>query len=149
VERLFVAGHSQKMDRQECLSYSAGEMTVRYQNVQEIEAVVAGFEDYTTSKDAFTHSSHLTVGAYYLLNSPPSVAFEKMRAGLLRFLDHHSVDCAKYNEQVTRAWLEQIQNVIEQSGSDASLVWLTNAVLEQLSAFRLPIEATSEVDPKS
>ena len=124
-------------------------MTVRYHNVQEIEAVVVGFEDCTTPKDQFTHLSHLTVGAYYLHTSTHDQAFEKMRSGLFRFLDHHGVDRSKYNERVTRAWLEQIQNVIEQSDSDASLVWLTNAVLEQLGAFRLPIEATSEVDPKS
>ena len=61
-------------------------MTVRYQNVQEIEAVVAGFEDCTTSKDAFTHLSHLTVGAYYLQTSTQDIAFEKMRVGLFRFL---------------------------------------------------------------
>jgi hypothetical protein len=112
-------------------------MTVRYQNVQEIEAVVAGFEDCTTSKDAFTHLSHLTVGAYYLHTSTQDVAFEKMRSGLFRFLGHHGVDRSKYNERVTRAWLEQIQNVIEQSGSDCSLVSLTNAVLERLGTFRL------------
>ena len=124
-------------------------MTSYYKDASEIEEVVAGFENCTTAKDAFTHLSHLTVATYYLLNSTPAAAFEKMRAGLFRFLDHHRVGRLKYNERVTRAWLEQIQNVIQQSDSDASLVWLTNAVLEQLGAFRLPIEATSEVDPKS
>ena len=120
-------------------------MTFRYQTVKEIEAVVAGFEDCTTPRDQFTHLSHLTVGAYYLHTSTPDIAFEKMRSGLFRFLDHHGVDRSKYNERVTRAWLEQIQRVIEQSDSNSSLVSLTNAVLEQLGAFRLPIEATSEV----
>lgn len=124
-------------------------MTGYYKDASEIEEVVAGFENCTTAKDAFTHLSHLTVATYYLLNSTSAAAFEKMRVGLFRFLDHHGVGRSKYNEQVTRAWLEQIQNVIQQSDSDASLVWLTNAVLEQLGAFRLPIEATSEVDPKS
>lgn len=123
-------------------------MTGYYKDASEIEAVVVGFEDCTTAKDAFTHLSHLTVGTYYLLNSTSAAALEKMRVGLFRFLDHHGVDRSKYNEQVTRTWLEQIQNVIQQSDSDASLVWLTNAVLEQLGAFCLPIEATSEVDPK-
>jgi hypothetical protein len=125
------------------------EMTGYYKDASEIEEVVAGFEDCTTAKDAFTHLSHLTVATYYLLNSTSAAALEKMRVGLFRFLDHHGVGRSKYNEQVTRAWLEQIQNVIQQSDADASLVWLTNAVLEQLGAFRLPIEATSEVDPKS
>ena len=124
-------------------------MTGYYKDASEIEEVVAGFEDCTTAKDAFTHLSHLTVATYYLLNSSSAVAFEKMRVGLFRFLDHHGVGRSKYNEQVTRAWLKEIQNVIQQSDADASLVWLTNSVLEQLGAFRLPIEATSEVEPRS
>ena len=124
-------------------------MTGYYKDASEIEEVVAGFEDCTTAKDAFTHLSHLTVATYYLLNSTSAAALEKMRVGLFRFLDHHGVGRSKYNERVTRAWLEQIQYVIQQSDSEASLVWLTNAVLEQLGDFRLPIEATSEVDPKS
>ena len=112
-------------------------MSVHYQNFQEIEAVVAGFEACTTPKDGFTHLSHLTVATFYLHTSTPELAFEKMRVGLFRFLDHHAVDRSKYNERVTRAWLQQIQNVIEQSDSASSLVSLTNIVLERLGTFRL------------
>ena len=119
-------------------------MSFHYQNVQEIEAVVAGFEACTTPKEGFTHLSHLTVATFYLHTSNFEIAFEKMRAGLFRFLDHHSVDRSKYNERVTRAWLKEIQTVLNQSGSDASLLSLTNTVLERLGTFRLPMEATDQ-----
>ena len=119
-------------------------MSFPYQNVQEIEAVVAGFEACTTPKDGFTHLSHLTVATFYLHTSNLEIAFEKMRVGLFRFLDHHSVDRSKYNERVTRSWLEEIQTVLNQSDSDASLLSLTNTVLERLGTFRLPMEATDE-----
>jgi hypothetical protein len=123
-------------------------MTDHYQNVQEIEAVVAGFENCTTPKDGFTHLSHLTVATFYLYTSTPQLAFEKMRFGLFRFLNHHGVDLSKYDERVTRAWLKEVQNVIEHSDPDSSLVSLTNIVLTRLGTFRLPVEANDEVDPK-
>ena len=66
-------------------------MGIHYQTAQEIEAVVAGFENCTTANEQFTHLSHLTVAAYYLCTSTPDETFEKMRFGLLRFLDHHGV----------------------------------------------------------
>ncbi len=70
-------------------------MKDHYQTEQEIEAVVAGFEKCTTRKSEFTHLSHLTVAVYYLRNFDAGQAFQKMRAGLFRFLDHHGVDRVK------------------------------------------------------
>ena len=119
-------------------------MTMHYKTLQEIEAVVAGFEACTTPKEGFTHLSHLTVGSFYLHTSSPEIAFEKMRVGLLRFLDHQGVDSAKYNELVTRAWLREIQKVINQSDPGTSLLSLTNTVLERLGSFRLPTQAHDE-----
>ncbi|MGH9930697.1 MAG: hypothetical protein ACREA9_15925 [Pyrinomonadaceae bacterium] len=119
-------------------------MADHYQTEQEIEAVVAGFENCTTSKDKFTHSSHLTVAAYYLCTSTPVETLEKMRFGLLRFLDHHRVGRAQYSDLVTWAWIKQIQNVIQQMDDESSLVAVTNAVLEQLGHYRLTLEGQRE-----
>ena len=110
-----------------------------YQTTQEIEAVVAGFENSTTAKDEFTHLSHLTVAAYYLCSSTPDETFEKMRFGLLCFLDHHGVGRAKYSEHVTRTWIEEIQNVIEQIEPNLSLLAVTNAVLDRLGDSRIAV----------
>ena len=116
----------------------------RYQSEEEIVAVVSGFENCTTSKEGFTHLSHLTVATYYLCNSNPDETFEKMRFGLLRFLDNHGVGRAKYKDDVTWAWIRKIQSVIEQMDDDASLVAITNAVLERLGDFRIPREDEPE-----
>jgi hypothetical protein len=110
------------------------------QTEQEIEAVVAGFEQCTTGIDEFTHLSHLTVAVYYLRRSAPDETFQKMRSGLLRFLDHHGVGRTKYKEQLTRSWITLIQTVIEQMDRDLSLVTVTNAVLERLGDLRIPFE---------
>jgi hypothetical protein len=60
-----------------------------------------------------------------------------MRFGLLRFLDYHGVGRGKYNDRVTWAWIDQIQSVVAQMGHGASLVAVTNAVVEQLGNYRL------------
>ena len=115
-----------------------------YQTAQEIEAVVAGFENCTTTKDEFTHLSHLTVATYYLRTSTPDETFEKMRLGLLRFLDHHRVGRAKYNHRVTWAWIKQIQNVIEQMAPNLSLLAVTNNVLDRLGDSRIAVARDDE-----
>jgi hypothetical protein len=115
-------------------------MKDHYQSEHEIEAVVTGFEECTTGKDEFTHLSHLTVAVYYLRQSSSDQAFGKMRSGLFRFLEHHGVGRAKYNEQVTLAWLSLIQGVIEQMDPGLSLLAVTNAVLERLGNSRIPVK---------
>jgi hypothetical protein len=116
------------------------EMRDHYQNEQEIAAVVAGFEECTTAPDKFKHREHLTVAAYYLRDSTPEQAFERMRSGLFRFLDHHGVGRAKYNEQLTLSWITLIESVIEQTDPNLSLLAVTNIVLERLGDSRMSIE---------
>jgi hypothetical protein len=115
-------------------------MNDHYQTEQEIDAVVAGFEQCTTGKSDFTHLSHLTVAVYYLRHSSPDQALQKMRGGLFRFLDHNGVGRAKYDEQLTRSWISLIQDVIEQLDPKLSLVATTNIVLERLGDSRIAKE---------
>ena len=114
-------------------------MRDHYQTAQEIEAVVAGFENCTTAKEKFTHMSHLTVATYYLCTSTPDETFAKMRFGLLRFLDHHGVGGAKYSDRVTWDWIKEIQSVIEQMDPSLSFLAVTNAVLARLGDSRIAV----------
>lgn len=119
-------------------------MSDHYQTEQEIEAVVQGFESCTTAKDKFKHREHLTVAVWYLRNSTLEQAFEKMRSGLFRFLDHHGVGRQKYKEGLTRSWLKLVQNVIEQMKPDLSVIEVTNIVLERLGDRRAIFQYDSE-----
>jgi hypothetical protein len=112
-------------------------MKDHYQTEKEIDAVVAGFEQCTTGKDEFTHLSHLTVAVYYLHHSTPDEAFQKMSAGLFRFLDHHGVGRTKYSEQLTRSWIALVQGVIEQLDPKLPLPAITNTVLARLGDSRI------------
>ena len=115
-------------------------MPNQYQSESEIVAVVSGFENCTTGKEEFTHLSHLTVGTYYLCHSTTEEAFQKMRAGLLRFLGHHGVDPSKYKDRLTHAWIKEIQRVIEQTEAGSSLVAITNMVIQRLHNSRITAE---------
>ncbi len=104
-----------------------------YKSAKEIEAVVSGFEECTTARDEFNHLSHLTVACYYLRTTTLEEAVTKMRTGLFRFLDHHKIDRAKYDEELTRNWFALLQSVMEKAKADDPLVTITNAVIDQLS----------------
>jgi hypothetical protein len=112
-------------------------METHYQTENEIEAVVLGFESCTTGRDCFRHREHLTVAVVYLRESTPPQALEKMRAGLFRFLDHHGVGRAKYDEKLTWAWLKLIQSAMDELNPNLSLLEMTNVVLERFSDARL------------
>lgn len=107
-----------------------------YKSEAEIEAVVKGFEDCTTDKEAFTHREHLTVAVWYIRNSP-EIALENMRNGLLRFLSHHQIDQGKYKEDVTVAWMNLTTKTLAELESDISLLEATNAVVARLIKSRL------------
>lgn len=112
-------------------------MPNRYQNEKEIEDVVQGFETCTTGKDEFTHQEHLTVAVWYLRTSDHQQALEKMRSGLLRFLNHHSVGSAKYKESLTVSWMSLIETTLEGLHPELPLLDATNIVLERLGNSRL------------
>ena len=116
-----------------------------YGTEQEIATVVEGFERCTTTKEEFTHLSHLTVATYYLCDSTPEESFQKMRFGLLRFLNHHGVNPAKYSDSVTLAWIEKIREVREGMDDDSSLLEIVNTIIARLGHSRLKIEGSREV----
>jgi hypothetical protein len=61
-----------------------------------------------------------------------------MCSGLLRFLDHHGVGRAKYDEQLTMKWIRLIHDAIEEMNPGLSLLDVTNIVIDRFSSFRVP-----------
>ncbi len=107
-------------------------MDSQYQTEAEIESVVRGLESCTTGKGDFPHRKHLAVAVWYLRNATVEQAFEKMRASLLRFLDHHGIGRKIYQEELTRAWINLVQSEMEKLDPNLSFVTLTNTVIERL-----------------
>ncbi len=108
-------------------------MENNYKTEAEIEAVVQGFESCTTGKDDFPHSKHLVIAVWYLRNSTVEQAFERMRAGLLRFLNHHGIGQGIYKEELTRAWVSLVHEKLESLDADLPLVIVTNTVIGRLT----------------
>lgn len=119
-------------------------MKQNYENESEIEAVIEGFESCVTAKGDFTHRSHVTVAVYYLHNASQTEATEKMRAGLLRFLDHHGVGRAKFLKTLTIFWIRTVWAFLERLDQRLPLLEMTNAVIDSLGDSRLVFEYYSE-----
>ena len=101
----------------------------RYESEDKIENMVRAFEVCETGADDFHHAQHLAVAVWYLHTMDRDAALDRMRAGLLRFLDHHGVDKGKYSETITVFYVDKIVETLDQIGRDTSLVEKCNAVL--------------------
>ena len=101
----------------------------RYQSEDEIEKVVRGFEACETGADDFHHSEHLAVAAWYLHTMDRDAALDRIRAGLLRFLNHYEGNTSKYSETITVFYIDKIVEKLSQMGPEVSIVEKCNAVL--------------------
>jgi hypothetical protein len=101
----------------------------RYQSADEIEKVVRDFEACETGADDFHHSEHLVVAVWFLHTMERDAALDRMRAGLLRFLDHYEGDTSKYSETITVFYIDKIVEKLNELGPEVSVVEKCNAVL--------------------
>ena len=102
----------------------------RFHSKEEIENVVRGFETCQTDADDFRHPQHLAVAVWYVHTMDRDSALDRMRSGLLRFLEHHGVDKGKYRETVTVFWIDKIAEKLNELGPDVSVVEKCNTVLD-------------------
>ena len=102
----------------------------RYQSEDEIENVVRGFEACETGADDFRHPEHLVVAVWYLHTMDRDAALDRMRSGLLKFLNHYEGNTSKYSETVTVFWIDKIAEKLDQIGPELSLVEKCNTVLD-------------------
>lgn len=101
----------------------------RYESEDEIVSVVRAFEACETGTDDFRHPHHLAVAVWYLHTMDRDAALDRMRAGLLRFLDHHGVDKGKYSETITVFYIDKIVEKLSEIGAEVSVVEKCNTIL--------------------
>ena len=101
----------------------------RYESEDEIENMVRAFEACETGADDFHHAQHLAVAVWYLHTMDRDAALDRMRAGLLRFLDHHEGDTRKYSETITVFYIDKIVEKLSQMGPEVPIVEKCNTVL--------------------
>lgn len=105
-----------------------------YDSEEKIERLVRDFESCAIKAADFHHREHLIVTVWYLQTLSRAEVVEKMRSGLLRFLDHHGVDRKKYSEEVTVFWVDALASHLEGMGSETLLVEKVNQILLSFSS---------------
>ena len=105
-------------------------MSRLYESEPQIEQIVRGFETCATPAADFHHREHLTVAVWYLQTLSRRDTVARMRAALLRFLDHHGVDRGKYSEDITVFWVDTVAKQLEGIGPQASLLEKCNQVID-------------------
>jgi hypothetical protein len=101
----------------------------RYESEDEIENMVRAFEACETGADDFHHAQHLAVAVWYLHTMNRDAALDRMRAGLLRFLDHYEGDTSKYRETITVFYIDKIIEKLNELGPEVSVVEKCNKIL--------------------
>jgi len=101
-----------------------------YQSENDIEKMVRAFETCETGKDDFKHRDHLVVAIWYLHTMDKQAALDRMRTGLLRFLEHHGVRTEKYSESITVFWIDRLAKRLNDLGPGVSLVEKCNQIIE-------------------
>jgi hypothetical protein len=105
-----------------------------YDSEEEIERLVRDFESCAIAKTDFHHREHLTVAVWYLQTLSRGEAVDRMRAGLLRFIEHHGVDPKKYSEEVTVFWVDAVASRLEGMGSETQLLEKVNQIILSFSS---------------
>ncbi len=120
-------------------------MSFLYESEQQIDQVVRGFETCTTPAGDFHHREHLTVAVWYLQTLSPRETVARMRAALLRFLDHHGVNRGKYSEDITVFWVDAVARHLEEGiGEQASLLEKCNQVIGAFVSPKAPTSRNAE-----
>jgi hypothetical protein len=81
-----------------------------YSSEEEIRSLVEAFEACTLPRDCWTHTAHLTVGLWYLIQDSSNAAYF-IRQGIQRYNAAHSIESTPnrgYHETITLFWIRLI-----------------------------------------
>jgi hypothetical protein len=111
-----------------------------YHGTNEIEALVAAFEDTTLPYPQWTHGAHLTVGMWYRLWYGGDDAVHRVRAGIRRYNAAHANEPMRvgYHETMTRFWLWMIGDYLGRTPIVGSLADLANGLIAACVDRELP-----------
>lgn len=106
---------------------------MKYENENEIRAVVESFENGTISRGDWRHAEHLTVALYYVSKHDNETALSKMRDGIFNLLRVFEVDLTvemPYHETLTVFWLRTVSDFAKLN-KDCSLIEICNKLIEK------------------
>lgn len=104
-----------------------------YRSPDEIERLVAGFEDCTLSRASWTHQAHLTVALWYLAGYSGEEATAQIRNGIKRLNAANGVQTTRtggYHETITLFWIWAVSRYLLLTDARSSIVELANGLIE-------------------
>jgi hypothetical protein len=106
---------------------------VTFRTTEEILALVRRFEDCTLPREEWTHSAHLTVALWHLLQFDWPEAVARVRRGIKRYNAAHGIvttPTGGYHETLTLFWLRTVRAFLEAERNEArALVHLANELI--------------------
>jgi hypothetical protein len=108
---------------------------MRYEDDEEIEKLVAAFEDASIARDVWKHAEHLVVALYYASKyHNVETATDRMRDGLFNLLgEGFKVDLTKempYHETLTVFWMRTVDE-FSRSTNGIPLHEKANSLIEE------------------
>ncbi|MBS1796490.1 MAG: hypothetical protein JSS81_21750 [Acidobacteria bacterium] len=83
---------------------------MKYENENQIAAMVAAFENGTIADADWRHAEHLIAAYHYLSKHDFETALGKMRDGILNLLKAFGADSSKYHETLTVFWMRTVDD---------------------------------------
>jgi hypothetical protein len=80
----------------------------------------SAFESFTVAPSQFNHEAHVRLAYIYLVESDVESAVQRMREGLLNFIEHNGIPRSKFHETITRAWVLAVRHFMNKSPSTSS-----------------------------
>ena len=77
----------------------------------------SAFESCTVPPSQFNHEAHVRLAYIYLVESGVEPAVQRMREGLLNFIEHNGIPRSKFHETITRAWVLAVRHFMDKSSS--------------------------------
>ena len=105
-------------------------VTMTYTSLEQIEGLVGRFEAVSLSPGEWNHTTHLTIGLWYLLHHPEYEAAARTIDGIRAHNRLHGVQQGSdrgYHETVTLFWLAVTRRFLDREGRGDCTLDLMNA----------------------
>ncbi len=120
---------------------------VIYESTEQLEHLIAGFENGTYPKEQWTHQAHLVMAVWYLSRLDVAHATEVIRNGIKNYnvaVGGENTDTGGYHETITLFYIWFVNKFLAQARPENSLVENTNNFCTQHGDKNLPFQYYSK-----
>ncbi|WP_258003981.1 hypothetical protein [Fischerella thermalis] len=115
----------------------------KYQTVTQIENLITAFKNCTLPRCEWNHTAHLTVALYYLIHYGEKQASDHLRQAIQSYNAAIGIQTTKnsgYHETLTRFWIHMVRHYLSVNQKQASLLQLTNGLIDSYGNKHLPLQ---------